>query len=120
MTTTRRMLAPLRSAARIIDQIHLCLLRLGRAAAPAAHADEPAEMLAAVRTRMPLPADDQQAVQANGAVQALGGALLARAGRYVVSSICNRSDRIFMRCISARIMPAHAQSDPQILSASAL
>lgn len=77
MTTTRPMLAPLRPAARILTGSTYVLLGFDVLRAPGPHVDEAAGMLAAVRKRVPLPVEDELVVRANGAVQVLGGTLLA-------------------------------------------
>ena len=77
MITTRRMLAPLRPAARILTGSTYALLGFDALRAPGARVDQAAPVLAAVRKAVPLPADDALVVRANGAVQVLGGTLLA-------------------------------------------
>ena len=77
MTTTPHMLAPLRPAARILTGSTYVLLGFDALRAPGARVDQAAPVLAAVRKRIPLPADDELAVRCNAAVQVLGGALLA-------------------------------------------
>ena len=77
MTTTRRVLAPLRPAARILTGSTYALLGFDALRAPGARVDQAAALLAAVRKRIPLPADDELAVRANAAVQVLGGTVLA-------------------------------------------
>src|ERR1035441_6168536 len=58
MTTTRRMLAPLRPAARILTGSTYALLGFDALRAPGARVDQAAPMLAAVRAIVPLPADE--------------------------------------------------------------
>jgi uncharacterized membrane protein YphA (DoxX/SURF4 family) len=77
MTTTRRMLAPLRPAARILTGSTYALLGFDALREPGARVDQAAGVLSAVRTVVPLPADDELVVRGNAAVQVLGGALLA-------------------------------------------
>ena len=77
MTTTRRMLAPLRPAARILTGSTYALLGFDALQAPGARVDQAAAVLATVRKRVPLPASDELVVRGNAAVQVLGGVLLA-------------------------------------------
>src|ERR1019366_2049771 len=77
MTTTRRMLAPLRPAARILPGSTYALLVFDALRAPGARVDQAAPMLAAVREIVPLPAGDALVVRGNAAAQVLGGTLLA-------------------------------------------
>jgi putative oxidoreductase len=77
MTTTRRMLAPLRPAARILTGSTYALLGFDALRAPGARVDQATAMLASVREIVPLPADDALVVRGNAAVQVLGGTLLA-------------------------------------------
>jgi uncharacterized membrane protein YphA (DoxX/SURF4 family) len=71
------MLAPLRSAARILTGSTYALLGFDALRAPGARVDQAAPVLAAVRTMVPLPADDALVVRGNAAAQVLGGTLLA-------------------------------------------
>lgn len=74
---TRRMLAPLRPAARILTGSTYVLLGFDALRAPGARVDLAAPVLAAVRKAVPLPADDVLVVRGNAAVQVLAGTLLA-------------------------------------------
>lgn len=74
---TRRMLAPLLPAARILTGSTYVLLGFDALRAPGARVDLAAPVLAAVRKAVPLPADDELVVRGNAAVQVLAGALLA-------------------------------------------
>jgi len=77
MTTTRRVLAPLRPAARVLTGSTYALLGFDALREPGARVGQAAGVLAAVRTTVPLPADDELVVRANAAVQVVGGTLLA-------------------------------------------
>ncbi len=77
MTTTWRMLGLVRPAARILTGSTYVLLGFDALRAPGARVDQAAAVLATVRKRVPLPADDELVVRGNAAVQVLGGALLA-------------------------------------------
>ncbi len=74
---TRRMLAPLRPAARILTGSTYVLLGFDALRAPGARVELAAPVLAAVRKAVPLPADDELVVRGNAAAQVLAGALLA-------------------------------------------
>ena len=76
-TTRRRMLAPLRPAARVLTGSTYALLGFDALRAPGPRVDQAAAVIAAVRAMVPLPADDVLVVRANAAVQVLGGTLLA-------------------------------------------
>jgi putative oxidoreductase len=77
MTTTRRVLAPLRHAGRIMTGSTYVLLGSDALRAPGARVDQAGQVLAAIRKVAPLPEDDELVVRANAAVQVLAGALLA-------------------------------------------
>ncbi len=77
MTTTQRMLAPLRPAARILTGSTYALLGFDALQAPGARVDQAASVLAAVRKVAPLPEDDELVVRGNAAVQVVAGTLLA-------------------------------------------
>jgi putative oxidoreductase len=77
MTTTRGVLAPLRPAARVLTGSTYALLGFDALREPGARVGQAAGLLAAVRTTVPLPADDELVVRANAAVQVVGGTLLA-------------------------------------------
>jgi len=74
---TRRMLAPLRPAARILTGSTYALLGFDALRTPGARVDQAAAVLAAVRKVAPLPADDELVVRGNAVVQVLAGTLLA-------------------------------------------
>jgi putative oxidoreductase len=77
MTATRRMLAPLRAAARVLTGSTYALLGFDALREPGGRVDQAAAVLAGVRKMVPLPADDELVVRGNAAVQVLGGTLLA-------------------------------------------
>jgi putative oxidoreductase len=77
MTTTWRMLAPLRPVARFLTGSTYVLLGFDALREPGARVDLAAGVLAAVRTKIPLPADDEVVVRGNAAVQVLAGTSLA-------------------------------------------
>ena len=77
MTTTRRVLAPLRHAGRFLTGSTYALLGFDALLAPGARVGQAAPVLAAVRTVVPLPADDELVVRGNAAVMVLGGVALA-------------------------------------------
>ena len=77
MTTTWRMLAPLRPAARFLTGSTYVLLGFDALREPGARVELAAGVLSAVRTVVPLPQDDEMVVRGNAAVQVLAGASLA-------------------------------------------
>jgi putative oxidoreductase len=68
---------PLRIAARLLTGSTYVLLGVDAARAPGARVDQAAPMLAALRRAVPMPVEDELIVRGNGAVQVVGGALLA-------------------------------------------
>ena len=68
---------PLQIAARLLTGSTYVLLGVDAAGAPGARVDQAAPMLAALRRAVPLPVEDELIVRGNGAVQVIGGALLA-------------------------------------------
>ncbi len=77
MITTRRMLAPLRPAARMLTGSTYVLLGFDALRAPGGRVDQAAGVLTTVRKVVPLPDDDELVVRGNAAVQVAAGALLA-------------------------------------------
>jgi uncharacterized membrane protein YphA (DoxX/SURF4 family) len=77
MTTTRRMLAPLRPAARVLTGSTYVLLGLDAFRAPGVRVEQAGPLLAAMRKWAPLPEDDELVVRGNAAVQVAAGTLLA-------------------------------------------
>ena len=71
-----RALAPLRPVARLLTGSTYVLLGFDALREPGARVGQAAPVLAAVRQRVPLPADEL-VVRGNAAVQVLGGTLLA-------------------------------------------
>ena len=91
MTTTLRLLALLRPAARILTGSTYALLGFDALRAPGARVDHAAVVLAAVREIVPLPADDAMVVRGNAAVQVLGGTLLALAGSLIPTTLAGHA-----------------------------
>lgn len=77
MTPTRRLLSPLRAAARVLTGSTYVLLGFDALRAPGSRVDLAADVLATIRKRVPLPADDELLVRANAAVMVAGGTALA-------------------------------------------
>ena len=77
MTTSRRWLAPLRPAARVLSGSTYVLLGFDALRTPGGRVDLAAPVLAAVRKAVPLPADDELLVRANAAVMVVAGGMLA-------------------------------------------
>jgi putative oxidoreductase len=95
MTTTRRILAPLRPAARLLTGSTYVLLGFDALRAPGARVDQAAPVLAAIRKGVPLPEDDELVVRANAAVQVLAGAMLA----------LGRAPRLSALALAASLVP---------------
>ena len=77
MTTTRRMLAPLRPAARMLIGSTYVLLGFDVLREPGGRVDQAAPLLATIRKRVPIPDDDELVVRGNAAVMVVGGAMLS-------------------------------------------
>ncbi len=77
MTTARRTLAPLRPAARLLTGSTYVLLGFDALRAPGERVGLAAPLLAAIRAKVPLPADDEVVVRGNAAVQVVAGTMLA-------------------------------------------
>jgi len=73
----RRMLAPLRPAARILTGSTYALLGFDALREPGGRTAQAAEVLSAIRQWVPLPDDDELVVRGNAAVMVAGGTLLA-------------------------------------------
>jgi uncharacterized membrane protein YphA (DoxX/SURF4 family) len=95
MTTTRRVLAPLRPAARLLTGSTYVLLGFDALRAPGARVDQAGPVLAAIRKGVPLPGDDELVVRANAAVQVLAGAMLA----------LGRAPRLSALALAASLVP---------------
>jgi len=77
MTTTSSMLGALRPTARLLTGSTYAVLGYGALREPGPDVEEAAAMIAAIRKKVPLPVEDEQVVQVNGAMQAACGVLLA-------------------------------------------
>ncbi len=77
MTTTSRVLAPLRPAARMLTGSTYFLLGLDALRKPGGRVDQAAAVIGAIRKVVPIPDDDELVVRGNAAVQVVGGAMLA-------------------------------------------
>lgn len=77
MTATRRLLAPLRPAARMLTGSTYILLGFDAFREPGGRVDLAAPLLARIRKAVPLPDDDEQLVRLNAAVQVVAGTTLA-------------------------------------------
>jgi putative oxidoreductase len=77
MTTTSRILAPLRPAARMLTGSTYVLLGFDALREPGDRVDQAAAVIAAIRKVVPLPDDDELVVRGNATVQVVAGALLA-------------------------------------------
>jgi putative oxidoreductase len=95
MTTTRRVLVPLRPAARFLTGSTYALLGFDALRAPGARVDQAAPVLAAIRKGVPLPEDDELVVRANAAVMVVAGTLLA----------LGRAPRLSALALAASLVP---------------
>lgn len=77
MSSSRRLLAPLRPAARVLTGSTYVLLGFDALREPGGRVDLASPVLAAIRSKVPLPEDDELLVRANAAVQVAAGAMLA-------------------------------------------
>ena len=77
MTTFNRVLAPLRPAARVLTGSTYILLGLDAVRAPGKRVELAGPVLSAIRSRVPLPEDDELLVRVNAGTQVAAGALLA-------------------------------------------
>jgi len=89
------MYRPLQIVARLLTGSTYVLLGVDAARAPGARVDQAAPMLAALRRAVPLPVDDELIVRGNGAVQVVGGALLA----------CGRVPRLAALALAGSLVP---------------
>jgi putative oxidoreductase len=77
MTTLNRVLAPLRPAARVLTGSTYILLGLDAVRAPGKRVELARPVLSAIRSRVPLPEDDELLVRVNAGAQVAGGTMLA-------------------------------------------
>ena len=77
MTTFNRVLAPLRPTARVLTGSTYILLGLDAVRAPGKRVELAGPVLAGIRSRVPLPDDDELLVRVNAGAQVAGGAMLA-------------------------------------------
>ena len=77
MTTFNRMLAPLRPAARVLTGSTYILLGLDAVRAPGKRVELAGPVLSAIRSRVPLPEDDELLVRVNAGTQVAAGTMLA-------------------------------------------
>ncbi|MGI9005311.1 MAG: DoxX family protein [Streptosporangiaceae bacterium] len=95
MTTSRRLLAPLRPAARVLTGSTYVLLGYDALREPGGRVDLASPVLASIRSRVPLPEDDELLVRANAAVQVAAGAILA----------LGRAQRLSALTLAASLVP---------------
>jgi putative oxidoreductase len=102
MTTARRSLAPLRPAARLLTGSTYVLLGFDALRAPGARVDLAGPLLATIRTKVPLPADDEAVVRGNAAVQVVAGTMLA----------LGRAPRLSALALAASLIPTTLAGHP--------
>jgi uncharacterized membrane protein YphA (DoxX/SURF4 family) len=102
MTTARRTLAPLRPAARLLTGSTYVLLGFDALRTPGGRVDLAAPLLAAIRAKVPLPADDEVVVRGNAAVQVVAGAMLA----------LGRAPRLSALALAASLVPTTLAGHP--------
>ena len=102
MTTARRTLAPLRPAARLLTGSTYVLLGFDALRAPGGRVNLAAPLLAAIRAKVPLPADDEVVVRGNAAVQVVAGAMLA----------LGRAPRLSALALAASLVPTTLAGHP--------
>jgi putative oxidoreductase len=77
MTSFNRALAPLRPAARVLTGSTYILLGLDAVRAPGKRVELAGPVLSAIRSRIPLPEDDELLVRVNAGTQVAAGSMLA-------------------------------------------
>jgi putative oxidoreductase len=77
MTTLNRVLAPLRPAARVLTGSTYILLGLDAVRAPGKRVELAGPVLSSIRSRVPLPEDDELLVRVNAGTQVAAGGMLA-------------------------------------------
>lgn len=102
MTTSRRLLAPLRPAARVLTGSTYILLGYDALREPGGRVDLASPVLGAIRSRVPLPEDDELLVRANAAVQVAAGTLLA----------LGRAQRLSALALAASLVPTTLAGHP--------
>lgn len=95
MTTSRRLLAPLRPAARVLTGSTYVLLGYDALREPGGRVDLASPVLDTIRSAVPLPADDELLVRANAAVQVAAGTMLA----------LGRAQRLSALALAASLVP---------------
>jgi putative oxidoreductase len=92
----------LRTVARLLTGSTYVLLGIDAARAPGARVDQAASMLAAMRKAVPIPVEDELIVRGNGAVQVVGGVLLA----------CGRVPRLAALALAGSMIPTTLAGHP--------
>ena len=102
MTSFHRVLAPLRLAARALTGSTYILLGLDAARAPGKRVELAGPVLAAIRSRVPLPGDDELLVRANAGIQVAAGTMLA----------LGRAPRLAAAVLAASLVPTTLAGHP--------
>ncbi|HEX9063905.1 MAG TPA: DoxX family membrane protein [Streptosporangiaceae bacterium] len=102
MSPSRRLLAPLRPAARVLTGSTYVLLGYDALREPGGRVDLASPVLTKIRSTVPLPEDDELLVRANAAVQVAAGALLA----------LGRVQRLSALALAASLVPTTLAGHP--------
>ena len=102
MSTSRRLLAPLRPAARVLTGSTYVLLGYDALREPGGRVGLASPVLAAIRSKAPLPDDDELLVRANAAVQVAAGTMLA----------LGRAQRLSALALAASLVPTTLAGHP--------
>lgn len=102
MSSSRLLLAPLRPAARVLTGSTYVLLGYDALREPGGRVDQASPVLAAIRSKVPLPEDDELLVRANAAVQVAAGTMLA----------LGRAQRLAALALAASLVPTTLAGHP--------
>ena len=102
MPISRRLLAPLRPAARVLTGSTYILLGYDALREPGGRVDLAGPLLGALRAKVPLPEDDELLVRANAAVQMAAGTMLA----------LGRAQRMSALALAASLVPTTLAGHP--------
>jgi uncharacterized membrane protein YphA (DoxX/SURF4 family) len=95
MSTSWRLFAPLRPAARVLTGSTYVLLGFDAVREPGGRVDLARPVLGAIRSKVPLPEDDELLVRVNAAVQVAAGSML----------VLGRAQRLSALALAASLIP---------------